>query len=134
KTGGPAQVASAGPNRLKVMVPVGATPSPEAGGGGGANVAVSKVVAGMELPLWEATVLRAGVAAATVFSVDRPWRPCGVWSTPAGLRGMGVTPVAWLVCTPGAPGLTSTVGTRSVVAVKDTEHVSPVARIRLPSP
>ncbi len=115
------------------MVPVGGAPLPDDGGDGGSRKAVSEVVPGMVGPLWEARVERAGVAGATVLKVARPWRPCGVWSTPAGLRGIGVTPVAWLVCTPGLASA-SNVGTRSVVAVKVTEHTSPVARIRLASP
>src|SRR5438270_6362830 len=63
--------AAKGPNRLKVMVPVGGAPKAPAGGGGGLRVAVSVVVAGICGPDWAAVVDRPGVALSTV-----------VWSVP----------------------------------------------------
>src|SRR5947208_15524622 len=114
--------AAKGPNRLKVMVPVGGAPKAPAGGGGGLSVAVSVVVAGIWAPDWAAVVDRPGVA----------WRTV-VWSVPL-LRTPGgamVGPVAvelatWLVWTLGAPAFTSVVGTRRVMAGSVTTHVVPV--------
>ncbi len=119
-----------GPNRLKVMVPVGGAPKAPAGGGGGLRVAVSVVLAGTVVPDWAAVVARPGVA----------WRTV-VWSEPLLRRPGGgmVGPVAvelatWLVWTPGSAGFTSMVGTRSVWALKFTTHVVPVGSWSVPSP
>jgi len=67
---------------------------------------------------WVARVAAARLTVAILVPKPPPWEP--LMATPAAVA-------SWVVCTPGAPGAASTVGTPSVVVVKLMRQNSPTS-------